>query len=72
MVVGGSQQETLDLRFVLLCTRQQGVPVILKGLMHPDGFDLVLPSFTKSQCLRDRYCLSVYFHFGVNVPQPEI
>ncbi|VDO70455.1 unnamed protein product [Schistosoma margrebowiei] len=27
MVVGGSRQETLDLGFVLLGTRQQGVPV---------------------------------------------
>ncbi|VDP00985.1 unnamed protein product [Schistosoma curassoni] len=28
MVVGGSQQETLDPSFVLLGTRQQAVPVI--------------------------------------------
>ncbi|VDP25055.1 unnamed protein product [Schistosoma curassoni] len=28
--VGGSQQETLDPGFVLLGTRQQGVPVILR------------------------------------------
>ncbi|VDP29972.1 unnamed protein product [Schistosoma margrebowiei] len=33
MVVGCSRQETLDLGFVLLGTRQQGVPVILKELV---------------------------------------
>ncbi|VDO49922.1 unnamed protein product [Schistosoma margrebowiei] len=46
MVVGGSQQETLDLGFVLLGTRQQGVPVILRELVLPGGFDLASPSFT--------------------------
>ncbi|VDP29944.1 unnamed protein product [Schistosoma margrebowiei] len=46
MVVGCSQQETLDLSFVLLGTRQHGVPVILRELVFPDGFDPVSPSFT--------------------------
>ncbi|VDP36433.1 unnamed protein product [Schistosoma margrebowiei] len=46
MVVGGSQQETLNPGFVLLGTRQQGVPVILRELVLPGGFDLVSPSFT--------------------------
>ncbi|VDO36588.1 unnamed protein product [Schistosoma margrebowiei] len=46
MVVGGSQQETLNPGFVLLGTRQQGVPVILRDLMLPGGFDLMSPSFT--------------------------
>ncbi|VDP78974.1 unnamed protein product [Schistosoma curassoni] len=46
MVVGGSRQETLDPGFVLLGTRQQGVPVILRKLVLPGGFDLVSPSFT--------------------------
>ncbi|VDP69187.1 unnamed protein product [Schistosoma mattheei] len=46
MVVGGSQQETLDSDFVLFGTRQQGVPVMLMKLVLPDGFDPVLPSFT--------------------------
>ncbi|VDP26095.1 unnamed protein product [Schistosoma mattheei] len=46
MVVGGNQQETLDTGFVLLGTRQQGVPVFLRGLMLPNGFDPVSPSFT--------------------------
>ena len=45
MVVGGSQQETLDMGFVLLGTRQEGVPLILRELMLPDGFDPVSPSF---------------------------
>ncbi|VDP28938.1 unnamed protein product [Schistosoma curassoni] len=48
MVVGGSQQETLGPGFVLLGTRHQGVPVILRELVLPGGFDLVSPSFTGS------------------------
>ncbi|VDP46939.1 unnamed protein product [Schistosoma mattheei] len=43
-VVGGSRQETLDPGFVLLGTRQQGVPVILRELMLPGGFDPVSPT----------------------------
>ncbi|VDP39330.1 unnamed protein product [Schistosoma curassoni] len=46
MVVGGSRQGTLDPGFVLLGTRQQGVPVILRELVLPDGFYPVSPSFT--------------------------
>ncbi|VDO87617.1 unnamed protein product [Schistosoma margrebowiei] len=46
MVVGGSRQQTLDPGFVLLGTRHQGVPVILRELVLPGGFDLVSPSFT--------------------------
>ncbi|VDP61104.1 unnamed protein product [Schistosoma curassoni] len=42
MVVGGSQQETLDPGFVLFVTRQQGVPVILRELVLPGGFDLFI------------------------------
>ncbi|VDP20721.1 unnamed protein product [Schistosoma margrebowiei] len=38
--------ETLDPGFVLLGTRQQGVPVILRELVLPGGFYLVSPSFT--------------------------
>ncbi|VDP04770.1 unnamed protein product, partial [Schistosoma curassoni] len=39
MVVGGSQQETLNPGFMLLGTRQQGVPVILKELVLHGGSD---------------------------------
>ncbi|VDP25760.1 unnamed protein product [Schistosoma margrebowiei] len=46
MVVRGSRQETLNPDFVLLGTHQQGVPVILRELALPDGFDPVSPSFT--------------------------
>ncbi|VDP79147.1 unnamed protein product [Schistosoma mattheei] len=47
MVVGGSQHETLDPGFVLLGTRQQGVPVLfLRELTPSDGFDPVSLSFT--------------------------
>ncbi|VDP85711.1 unnamed protein product [Schistosoma mattheei] len=45
MVVGGSRQETLHPGFVLLGTHQQFVPVILRELVLPDGFDPVSPSF---------------------------
>ncbi|VDP26424.1 unnamed protein product [Schistosoma margrebowiei] len=46
MVVRGSRQETLDQGFVLLSTRQQDVPVILRKLVLRGGFDLVSTSFT--------------------------
>ncbi|VDP29382.1 unnamed protein product [Schistosoma curassoni] len=46
MVVRGSQQETHYLSFVLLGTRQQGLPVILRELVIPDRFDPVSPTFT--------------------------
>ncbi|VDP28704.1 unnamed protein product [Schistosoma curassoni] len=45
MVVEGSQQETLDPGFVLLGTRQQGVSVILREPVLPNGFDPVSPTF---------------------------
>ncbi|VDP46091.1 unnamed protein product, partial [Schistosoma curassoni] len=45
-MVGGSRQETLGTGFKLLGTRQQGVPVILRELVLPDGFYPVSPSFT--------------------------
>ncbi|VDP82631.1 unnamed protein product [Schistosoma curassoni] len=46
MVVGGSQQETLDLGFVLLDICQQDIPVIMRELVLPGGFDPLSPSFT--------------------------
>ncbi|VDP78427.1 unnamed protein product [Schistosoma mattheei] len=46
MMVGGSRLETLPSGFVLFGTRQQGVPVILRELVLPDGFDPVSSSFT--------------------------
>ncbi|VDP46135.1 unnamed protein product [Schistosoma margrebowiei] len=45
MVAEGSRQETLEPGFVLLGTRQQGVPVILREPVLLDGLDLVSPSF---------------------------
>ncbi|VDO80006.1 unnamed protein product [Schistosoma margrebowiei] len=36
----------MDPGFVLLRTRQQGIPVILRKLVPPGGFDLLSPSFT--------------------------
>ncbi|VDP46785.1 unnamed protein product [Schistosoma margrebowiei] len=46
MVVGGSQQETMDPGFAPFGTRLQSVLVILRVLMLPDGFDPVSPGFT--------------------------
>ncbi|VDP04328.1 unnamed protein product [Schistosoma margrebowiei] len=46
MMVGGSQQEILNLGFVLIVTHQQGVAIILRKLMLPNEFDPVLLSFT--------------------------
>ncbi|VDP33239.1 unnamed protein product [Schistosoma margrebowiei] len=46
MLVGGSRQETLDARFVLFGSHQQGVTVILRKLVLSGGFDPVSPSLT--------------------------
>ncbi|VDO73616.1 unnamed protein product [Schistosoma margrebowiei] len=46
MVVGGSQQETLEPGFVLLDTRQQSAPAILRELVLPYVFDPLSLSFT--------------------------
>ncbi|VDO78150.1 unnamed protein product [Schistosoma margrebowiei] len=59
MMVRGSQQETLDPCFVLLGVRQQGVLVILRELVLPEGLDPVSPSFT----VRD-------VTTGISGPQP--
>ncbi|VDO87318.1 unnamed protein product [Schistosoma margrebowiei] len=53
MVVRCSQQETLDPGFVLLGTLQQGVPVVLRGLMLLEEFYPMSPSFTRSMSLKD-------------------
>ncbi|VDO49176.1 unnamed protein product [Schistosoma margrebowiei] len=37
--------ETLKPGFLLFCTRQQGVPVVVRELVLPDGFDSVSSSF---------------------------
>ncbi|VDP40357.1 unnamed protein product [Schistosoma margrebowiei] len=37
MVVGGSRQEILEPGFVLLGTRQESIPVILRELVLPGG-----------------------------------
>ncbi|VDP25679.1 unnamed protein product [Schistosoma curassoni] len=52
MVVGGSQQETLDPGFVLFGTRQQDVPVILREPVLPGGFDLVSRPISSSEPLK--------------------
>ncbi|VDP76468.1 unnamed protein product [Schistosoma curassoni] len=46
MVGGSRQHETLNSGFLLFGTRQQGVSVILRDLVLPDGLDFVSPSFT--------------------------
>ncbi|VDP02359.1 unnamed protein product [Schistosoma mattheei] len=49
MVIECCQQMTLESDFVLLDTRQQGVPVILRELVLSDRFDLVSPSLTVAE-----------------------
>ncbi|VDP20074.1 unnamed protein product [Schistosoma margrebowiei] len=51
MVVGDSQQETLDPGFMLLDTRQQGVPVIWTELVLPGGFDLMMVRGSRQETL---------------------
>ncbi|VDO81431.1 unnamed protein product [Schistosoma curassoni] len=46
MVVGDSQQETMDPGLVLFDTRQQGKLVILGEHMLPDGFEPMPSNFT--------------------------
>ncbi|VDP05843.1 unnamed protein product [Schistosoma margrebowiei] len=55
MVVEGSQQETLDLGFVLLGTRQQGAPIILRELVPSGGFDPVSLRFTVRDVTTEPY-----------------
>ncbi|VDP75407.1 unnamed protein product [Schistosoma mattheei] len=62
MVVGGSQQKTLDPGFVLLGTRQQGVP---------GGFDLVSPSFTPEVCADDESSTTKASSSGNKTPSKE-
>ncbi|VDP33276.1 unnamed protein product [Schistosoma mattheei] len=64
MVVESSRQETLDPGFVLLGTRQQGVPVILRILVLPGRFDLLSPSFT---ALSNSWLVSKDFHCRGNI-----
>ncbi|VDO47364.1 unnamed protein product [Schistosoma margrebowiei] len=45
MVVGDSQQETLDPSFVLFTIDQQDLSVILRELMLPNGFNPVSTGF---------------------------
>ncbi|VDP22731.1 unnamed protein product [Schistosoma margrebowiei] len=45
MVVGGIQQETLDPGFVLLGTRQQGVPAILRMVVGSSRQETLDPGF---------------------------
>ncbi|VDO88167.1 unnamed protein product [Schistosoma margrebowiei] len=66
MVVGGSQQETLDPCFVLLGTRQQGVPVILRELVLPDGELLIYENEIHNK--NDIFYVKVYsFHVSLEI-----
>ncbi|VDP34900.1 unnamed protein product [Schistosoma curassoni] len=51
----------MDPGFVLLGTCQQGVPVILRELVFPGGFDLVSPSFTVRDVTTELYTLDLCF-----------
>ncbi|VDP37467.1 unnamed protein product [Schistosoma mattheei] len=66
MVVGGSRQEILDPGFVLLGTRQQSVPVILRELLLHGGFDLVSPCDQSIVRKRFAYFFSCTDFIGLN------
>ncbi|VDP42838.1 unnamed protein product [Schistosoma curassoni] len=73
MVVGGSQQETLDPGYVLLGTRQQGVPVILRELVISGGFDPVSPSFTLSSIVNcDTFFTLMDFYFTISLSSKSV
>ncbi|VDP41413.1 unnamed protein product [Schistosoma mattheei] len=67
-MVGGSRQDTLDLEFVLFGTRPQGVPLIFRKLIVPDGIDPVSPNvavrdvITKLSGPRLTSCRAKIFH----------
>ncbi|VDP48685.1 unnamed protein product [Schistosoma margrebowiei] len=72
ILVGGSQQETLDISFLLHGTRQQGVPVILRELMPPYGFDLVFKVAATDNNNKDNndfdwvfFLNKIQFHYNV-------
>ncbi|VDO98321.1 unnamed protein product, partial [Schistosoma mattheei] len=46
MVVGGNQQETIDKGSLLLSSRQQSLPTIMRESVLPDGFNPVSLCFT--------------------------
>ncbi|VDO59961.1 unnamed protein product [Schistosoma margrebowiei] len=66
MVVGGSQQEVLDLGFVLFGTRQQVVLVILRELMLPNKFDPVSPKPTLVKHQHDKHSILLMSHEPVS------
>ncbi|VDO74256.1 unnamed protein product [Schistosoma mattheei] len=66
MAVGGSRQETLDSGFVLLGTRQQGVPVILRELVLPGGFDPHHPA-SHPETLKLNNCQTFRLSLNTNV-----
>ncbi|VDO64199.1 unnamed protein product [Schistosoma curassoni] len=70
MVVGGSRQETLDPSFVLLGTRQHGVPATLRGLVLPGGFGPVSPIFTVHLSDRCQVARKLGSGFPVDYLQP--
>ncbi|VDO79965.1 unnamed protein product [Schistosoma margrebowiei] len=65
VVVECSRQETLDLRFVLFGTCEQGIPVISKGQVLPEGFDRVLLRFMVREVTTGLY-VRVNYDFIIN------
>ncbi|VDP22909.1 unnamed protein product [Schistosoma margrebowiei] len=63
MVVRGSQQETLEPGFVLLGTRQQGSPVILRELVQ--GFPLTTSNHHLHFILFNTVKLNRYLIYGL-------
>ncbi|VDP29380.1 unnamed protein product [Schistosoma curassoni] len=60
MVVGGSRQETLDPGFMLLGTRQQGAPVILKEMVLPADSISCHPASQSETLIKGTMCKRRY------------
>ncbi|VDP52604.1 unnamed protein product [Schistosoma curassoni] len=75
MLVGFSQQETLNLGFVLLGTRQQGVPVFVWELTlpcYPDSQPETLPESIVSHKIKGKREITYLnkVHEWINVTSP--
>lgn len=62
VVVKDTQQETVDLGFELFGTYKQSVPVILKKLMLPDGFNSISPRLNVINVTTELFELRINSH----------
>ncbi|VDO96043.1 unnamed protein product [Schistosoma margrebowiei] len=72
MVVGGSQQETLDPGFVLLGIRQQGVPAILRELVLPGMYESDLNALSERWIVVSSGSQFVVHFILFGIRQPDV